>query len=49
VAVNDELVDVEYVASSGRHTVSIGDAAVAFQVHSLGGQDINVVRGEAKP
>jgi alpha-D-xyloside xylohydrolase len=49
VPVNDELVDVEYVASSGRHTVSISDTAVAFQVHSLGEQDINVVRGEAKP
>ena len=45
VPVNNELVDVKYVASGGRHTVNIGDTAVAFQVHSLGRQDISVVRG----
>jgi alpha-D-xyloside xylohydrolase len=49
VPVNNELVEVQYVASGGRHTVSIGDTAVAFQVHSLGGQNISVVRGAAKP
>jgi alpha-glucosidase (family GH31 glycosyl hydrolase) len=42
VPVNDELVDVDYAAVDGEHTVSIGRSAVAFQVHVLGGKNVSV-------
>ncbi len=46
VPVNDELVDVQYVAVAGRHTVAIGSSSVEFQVHTLGEGDVSVVRDE---
>ena len=49
VPVNNGLVDVTYVASGGRHTLSIGDTGVAFQVRSLGRQDISAARGADNP
>jgi alpha-D-xyloside xylohydrolase len=42
VPVNDELVDVNYAAVAGEHTVSIGRSAVAFQVHVLGQKNVSV-------
>ena len=42
VPVNDELVDVDYAAAAGEHTVSVGRSAVAFQVHVLGQKNVSV-------
>jgi len=49
VPVNDELVEVEYVAAGGSHTVSIGKSSVDFQVHTLGEGDVKVSYRPGEP
>jgi len=48
VPVNDELIDVEYVAANGKHTVAIGRTDVAFEIHSLGPKGISIVRAASR-
>ncbi len=43
VPVNDELVEVEYVAADGHHTLTIGKASVNFVLHVLGEGEVDVV------
>ena len=43
IPVNDEQVQVDYLAAAGKHTVSIGKTAVEFSVHPLGEGEVRVV------
>ena len=43
IPVNDELVQVEYLATEDTHTLTIGKSAVQFVVHKLGEGELTVV------